>query len=100
MLTILITVLFSGSVMTVYAEESGAKIRMERTEAAQEETEVGTEVQLATATDGWSTTITGKPDTEPKTLDDIYEVLFWILCAVCIFLAGHVLLWIVEMLLY
>lgn len=71
-------------------------------------TEVTTEVTpdatteimtVATPGDAWYTTLPGSPDTTPKTLDDIYKVLFWILVvnvvgAVCIafvFIFNHVM---------
>ena len=34
---------------------------------------------VATPGDAWYTTLPGSPDTTPKTLDDIYEVLYLIL---------------------
>lgn len=43
-------------------------------------TEVTTEMAtFATPGDAWYTTLPGSPDATPKTLDDIYKVLFWIL---------------------
>lgn len=56
------------------------------TEAATETTtEVTTEVTSETAVkvvapgDAWYTTLIGSPDQTPKTLDDIYVLLHWIL---------------------
>ncbi len=56
------------------------------TEAATETTtEVTTEVtsetavKVATPGDAWYTTLIGSPDQTPKTLDDIYVLLHWIL---------------------
>lgn len=67
-------------------------------------TEIDPEVTIETTTiatpgDAWYTTLPGSPDTTPKTLDDIYKVLFWILVvnvvgAVCIafvFIFNHVM---------
>lgn len=44
-------------------------------------TEVATETALKVATpgDAWYTTLVGSPDGTPKTLDDIYVLLHWIL---------------------
>ena len=44
-------------------------------------TEVATEtaVKVATPGDAWYTTLVGSPDGTPKTLDDIYVLLHWIL---------------------
>ena len=44
-------------------------------------TEVTTEtaVKVATPGDAWYTTLIGSPDQTPKTLDDIYVLLHWIL---------------------
>ena len=67
-------------------------------------TEITTEVTTETTTvatpgDAWYTTLPGSPDTTPKTLDDIYEVLYLILmvnvvCIVCVafvFIFNHVM---------
>ena len=51
-------------------------------EAATEETtteEPATEVRKATSGDAWYSSIIGKTDDTPKTLDDIYIVSFWTL---------------------
>mgnify|MGYP000795898883 FL=1 len=44
-------------------------------------TEVATETaaKVATPGDAWYTTLIGSPDQTPKTLDDIYVLLHWIL---------------------
>lgn len=50
------------------------------TEATTETTtEVTTEAKVATSSDAWYTTLVGSPDGTPKTLDDIYILLHWIL---------------------
>lgn len=52
----------------------------EATAAATEAvTEVTTEEEKATPGDAWYSSIVGKTDNTPKTLDDIYVVAFWIL---------------------
>lgn len=85
---ILTTVLFSGSMMTVHAEESGAKIRMDETTEATTEAAtngnwtVTTFTSTATPGDAWYSNLPGTPDAEPKTLDDIYLILYWILIIV------------------
>lgn len=59
------------------------------TEATTETTtEVTTEtaVKVATSSDAWYTTIVGSPDQTPKTLDDIYILLHWILIFLVVFI--------------
>lgn len=62
--------------------------------------EVTTEtITAATPGDAWYTTLPGFTDTTPKTLDDIYKVLFWILvvnvvggaCVTFVFIFNHVM---------
>ena len=43
---------------------------------------------VATPGDAWYTTLPGSPDTTPKTLDDIYEVLYLILMVNVVFIAS------------
>ena len=67
-------------------------------------TEVAPEVTTETTTvatpgNAWYTTLPGSPDTTPKTLDDIYEVLYLILmvnvvfivCVAFVFIFNHVM---------
>ena len=59
-----------------------AASELETTEATTEvTTEVTTEsaAKVATPGDAWYTTLVGSPDQTPKTLDDIYVLLHWIL---------------------
>ena len=51
-------------------------------------TEVTTEtaVKVATSSDAWYTTLVGSPDQTPKTLDDIYILLHWILIFLVVFI--------------
>lgn len=52
-------------------------------------TEVTTEMATAaTPGDAWYTTLPGSPDTTPKTLDDIYEVLYLILVVIVVSIAS------------
>lgn len=56
-------------------------------------TEVAPEVTTETTTvatpgDAWYTTLPGSPDTTPKTLDDIYEVLYLILVVIVVSIAS------------
>lgn len=64
------------------------------------DSEVTTETtKVATPGDAWYTTLPGFSDTTPKTLDDIYKVLFWILvvnvvgaaCVAFVFIFNHVM---------
>lgn len=51
--------------------------------------EVTTETTMvATPGDAWYTTLPGSPDTTPKTLDDIYEVLYLILVVIVVSIAS------------
>ena len=62
----------------------------EATTAASAEvtTEVTTEAtaKVATSSDAWYTTLVGSPDQTPKTLDDIYVLLHWILIFLVVFI--------------
>lgn len=51
-------------------------------------TEVTTEsvAKVATLGDAWYTTLVGSPDQTPKTLDDIYILLHWILIFLVVFI--------------
>lgn len=60
-------------------------------------TEITTEVisvtttettKVATPGDAWYTTLPGSSDTTPKTLDDIYEVLYLILVVIVVSIAS------------
>ena len=57
------------------------------TEATTETTtEVTTEAKVATSGDAWYTMFVGSPDQTPKTLDDIYVLLCWILIFQVVFI--------------
>ena len=87
MLTMSIIVLFNS----VPVMASGL---VPETEATTETTtEVAPEVTTETTTvatpgDVWYTTLPGSPDTTPKTLDDIYEVLYLILVVIVVSIAS------------
>ena len=49
-------------------------------------TEVTTEAKVATSGDAWYTMFVGSPDQTPKTLDDIYVLLCWILIFQVVFI--------------
>lgn len=92
--------LFSGSALVCQASELEATT--ETTTAASQEaaTEESTiEVRKATPGDAWYSGIVGKTDTSPKTLDDIYIVLFWILVVVVVYVMAKAFIWIVNILL-
>lgn len=102
LLMIPVLLLFSGSALLCQASE--IEVTTESTtetstaasqEAATEEptTEVPTtEARKATPGDAWYSSIVGKTDNKPKTLDDIYVVAFWIL----LFLGIQVLITLFE----
>lgn len=98
MLTMSIIVLFNSvPVMAsglVPETEATAEITTEVTPEVTTET-----TMVATPGDAWYTTLPGFTDTTPKTLDDIYKVLFWILvvnvvggaCVTFVFIFNHVM---------
>lgn len=84
LLMIPVLLLFSGSVMVCQASEIEATVESttETSTAASQEAateEPTTEVRKATPGDAWYSSIVGKTDNAPKTLDDIYVVAFWTL---------------------
>ena len=60
---------------TEAATETTTEVTTEVTTEATTETAV----KIATPGDAWYTTLVGSPDQTPKTLDDIYVLLHWIL---------------------
>lgn len=90
MLTMSIIVLFSS--IPVAASELDTTNATTET-ATEITTEVAPEVTTETTTvatpgDAWYTTLPGSPDTTPKTLDDIYEVLYLILVVIVVSIAS------------
>lgn len=89
LLMIPVLLLFSGSVLVCQASEIEAttesttetSIAASQEAATEEPTteEQTTEARKATPGNAWSSTIIGKIDDTPKTLDDIYVVAFWTL---------------------
>ncbi len=89
LLMIPVLLLFSGSVLVCQASEIEAitesttetSIAASQEAATEEPTteEPTTNVRKATPGDAWYSSIVGKTDNTPKTLDDIYVVAFWIL---------------------
>ena len=89
LLMIPVLLLFSGSVLVCQASEieATAESTTETSTAASQEAateeptteEPTTEARKATPVDAWYSSIVGKTDNTPKTLDDIYVVAFWTL---------------------
>ena len=89
LLMIPVLLLFSSSVLVCQASEIEATTESttETSTAASQEAateeptteEPTTEVRKATSGDAWYSSIVGKTDNTPKTLDDIYVVAFWTL---------------------
>jgi len=73
MLTIVLFNCISVSASELDTTEAAAEATTEAT------TEVTTEAKVATSSDAWYTMFVGSPDQTPKTLDDIYMLLHWIL---------------------
>ena len=92
--------LFSGSALVCQA--SALEATTETSTAASQEIateEPTTEVRKATSGDAWYSGIVGKKDDAPKTLDDVYIILFWILVVVVVYVMAKAFIWIVNMLL-
>ena len=88
LLMIQVLLLFSSSLVCQASEiEATAESTMETSTAASQEAateeptteESTTEARKATPGDAWYSSIMGKTDDTPKTLDDIYVVAFWTL---------------------
>lgn len=88
LLMIPVLLLFSSSLVCQASEiEASTEVTMETSTAASQEAateeptteESTTEARKATPGDAWYSSIMGKTDDTPKTLDDIYVVAFWTL---------------------
>lgn len=79
----MLTIVLFSSVSVTASELDTTEVATEATTEATTETttEVTTELveKVATSSDAWYTTLVGSPDQTPKTLDDIYVLLHWIL---------------------
>lgn len=65
------------------------------TEAVTEiSTEHITEEQKATPGDAWYSSITGLKDDQPKTLDDVYQLEYWILLVLLVYVMSRTFLFI------
>ncbi len=66
--------------------------------AASTETEISTEhiteEQKATPGDAWYSSITGLKDDQPKTLDDVYQLEYWILLVLLVYVMSRTFLFI------
>lgn len=56
--------------------------------------EVTTEEKKATPGDAWYSSITGVSDDQPKTIDDVYLILFWILVVLVVYVMSKAFIWI------
>lgn len=88
--------LFSSSLFCQASEITKVSQKVTTEESTMEES---ANAQKATPGDAWYSGITGKTDDTPKTLDDIYVVLFWILVVVVLYVMAEAFIWIVNMLL-
>lgn len=65
------------------------------TEAVTEiSTENVTEEQKATPGDAWYSSITGLKDDQPKTLDDVYQLEYWILLVLLVYVISRAFIFI------
>ncbi len=98
LLMIPVLLLFSGSVSVCQASELETTTETSTAASQEAATEVSTmeesttEARKATPGDAWYSSIVGKTDNKPKTLDDIYVVAFWTL----LFLGIQVLITLFE----
>lgn len=88
--------LFSSPLVCQASEITKVSQKVTTEESTMEES---ANAQKATPGDAWYSGITGKTDDTPKTLDDIYVVLFWILVVVVLYVMAEAFIWIVNMLL-
>ena len=88
LLMIPVLLLFSSSLVCQASEiEASTEVTTETSTAASQETateeptteEPTTEARRATPGDAWYSSIIGKTDNTPKTLDDVYLLAFWTL---------------------
>ncbi|MDD6464942.1 MAG: hypothetical protein PUF75_03280 [Coprococcus sp.] len=91
-----VLLLFSSSLVCQASEITKVSQKVTTEESTMEES---VNAQKATPGDAWYSGITGKIDDTPKTLDDIYVVLFWILVVVVLYVMAEAFIWIVNMLL-
>lgn len=91
-----VLLLFSSSLVCQASEITKVSQKVTTEESTMEES---ANAQKATPGDAWYSGITGKTDDTPKTLDDIYVVLFWILVVVVLYVMAEAFIWIVNMLL-
>ena len=75
----MLTIVLFSSVPVTASELDTAEATTEATTETTTEVTTETAVKVATPGDAWYTTLIGSPDQTPKTLDDIYVLLHWIL---------------------
>lgn len=68
------------------SELDATEITTEATTETTTEVITETAAKVATPGDAWYTTLIGSPDQTPKTLDDIYVLLHWILIFLVVFI--------------
>ena len=69
----------------------------EATAAATEAvTEVTTEEEKATPGDAWYSSITGVNDDQPKTIDDVYLLVFWVLVVLVVYVISRAFIFIFK----
>lgn len=92
LLIIPVMLLFSCPVLAYAAPASGTTTEETSAEASPS-TEAVTNVK-ATPGDAWYSSVPGIKDNKPKTLDDIYLVLFWILVILAVYVIAKAFIWI------
>ena len=99
LLMIPVLLLFSSSLVCQASEVEATTKTSQEAMTEGSTTEEPANTRKATPGDAWFSGITGKTDDTPKTLDDIYIVLFWILIVVVLYVMAKAFIWIVNILL-
>lgn len=96
----MIPILLLFSPLHVYAAvksaAGGESVAVSTETVTEVSTEVTTEEKKATPGDAWYSSITGVRDDQPKTLDDVYLVLFWILLVLVVYVLVKAFIWILN----
>lgn len=90
----MIPVLLLFNPLHVYAAVESAAGGEAATASTEAVTEVTTEEQNATPGDAWYSSITGLKDDQPKTLDDVYQLEYWILLVLLVYVMSRTFLFI------
>ena len=91
---LMIPILLLFNPLHVYAAGEAATGGEAATTSTEVVTEVTTEEKKATPSDAWYSSITGVSDDQPKTIDDVYLLLFWVLMVLVVYVMSKAFIWI------